>query len=209
MKHTQGVYLTAVVFALTACAAPVLPAFVTVPEPPLEWNVLLEKQVGCPDATGEYELTPTVAILQNDSEWSFSNGKWYYYLSLIPFNRVNAENFIHRENSLEYTPGSLLFESNEEGDTLRVVSPDKNNENFRIHVFSKAENDYQCQAGNLVFPEFQIQGGTEGGFLNGKIHRQATITSAGDLLFYEQVQSHEVIHRYYLFKMKNSQDSLG
>jgi hypothetical protein len=209
MKLTQSIYLTVVVIALTTCAAPVLPAFVTAPEPPLEWKVLLENRVGCPNATGEYELTPKVAVLQNDSEWSFSNGKWYYYLSLISFNRVNGEKFIRRENSLEYTPGSLLVESNKEGDTFRVVSPDKNNENFRIHVFSKAENDYKCQAGNLVFPESQIQGGTEGGFVNEKIYRQATITSAGDLLFYEQIQSHKVIHRYYLFKRKNSKGSLS
>jgi hypothetical protein len=204
MKNTLSIYLTVIVIVLTGCAAPILPAFVTAPEPPLEWKVLLENRVGCPNATGEYELTPKVAVLQNDSEWSFSNGKWYYYLSLIPFNRVNGEKYIRRENSLAYSPGSLLIESNEEVNTLRIVSPDKNNEKFMTHVFSKAENDYECQAGNLVFPVFQIQGGSEGGYINGKIYRQATITSAGDLLFYEQIQSHKVIHRYYLFELKNS-----
>jgi hypothetical protein len=208
MKNTLSIYLT-VVIALTGCATPILPAFVTAPTPPLEWKVLLEKKVGCPDTTGKYESTPKVAILQNDSEWSFSHGKWYYYLSLFPFNRVHAEKIIRREKSLAYTPGSLLVESNKEGDTLRVVSPDKNNEIFRIHVFSKADNDYKCQAGNLVFPVFQIQGGSEGGYINGKIYRQATITSAGDLLFYEQIQSHKSIHRYYLFKKKNTQGSQG
>ena len=208
MKNTLSVYLTIVV-ALTGCAAPILPAFVTAPAPPLEWKVLLEKKIGCPDATGQYESTPKVAVLQNNSEWSFSNGNWYDYLLLMPFDRVTAKKTTRVGNSLESSPGSLSIDLYEEGDSLQVVSPDKNNEKFRTHVFSKAENDYQCQAGNLVFPEFQIQGGTEGAFLNGKIYRQATITSAGDLLFYEQIQSHKTIHRYYLFKMKNSQDSQG
>jgi hypothetical protein len=208
MKNTLSVYMIIVV-ALTGCAAPILPAFVTAPAPPLEWKVLLEKKVGCPDATGKYESTPKVAVLQNNSEWNFSNGNWYDYLLLIPFDRVTAEKSTRVGSSLAYSPDSLLIESNEEGNTLRVVSPDKNNEKFETHVFSKAENDYQCQAGNLVFPEFRIQGGTEGGFLNGKIYRQATITSAGDLLFYEQIQSHKVIHKYYLFKRKNSKNSLG
>jgi hypothetical protein len=209
MKLTHSIYLTVVVIVLTACAAPVLPAFVTAPEPPLEWNVLLEKKVGCPDATGEYELTPTVAILQNDREWSFSIGKWYDYLMLIPFDRVTADKSTRGGNSLAYSPGSLLFESNEEGDKLWIVSPYRNSEKFMTHLFSEAENDYKCQVGNLVFPESKIQGGTEGAYLNGKIYRQATITSAGDLLFYEQVQSHKTIHRYYLFKRKNSKNSLG
>ena len=209
MKLTQSIYLTVVVFALTACAAPVMPAFVTAPEPPLEWKVLLEKKVGCPDTTGTYELTPTVAILQNDSEWSFSNGKWYDYLMLIPFDRVTAETSTRDGNSLVYSSDRLLFESNEEGDKLWIVSPFRNNKKLMTHVFSEAENDYKCQVGNLVFPESKIQGGTEGVYLNGKIYRQATITSDGDLLFYEQVQSHKTIHRYYLFKMKNSKNSLG
>ncbi len=106
MKNTLSVYMIIVV-ALTGCAAPILPAFVTAPEPPLEWKVLLEKKVGCPDVTGEYELTPTVAILQNDSEWSFSNGKWYDYLMLIPFDRVTADKSTRDGNSLAYSPGSL------------------------------------------------------------------------------------------------------
>jgi hypothetical protein len=208
MKNTLSIYLT-VVTALTGCATPILPAFVTAPTPPLEWKVLLEKKAGCPDVTGEYELTPTVAVLQNDSEWSFSKGNWYDYLLLIPFDRVTADKSTRGENSLAYSAGSLLFESIQGGDKLWVVSPEKNTEKFVTHVFRQTENDYQCQAGNLVFPEFKIQGGTEGAYLNGKIYRQATITSDGDLLFYEQVQSHKTIHGYYLFKLKNNKDSLG
>ena len=209
MNNTQSIYLAVIVFALSGCATPVLPEFVAAPEPPLDWKVVREKKVGCPDATGEYELTPKIAVLQNNGIWTISNGNWYDYLLLIPFNRVTADKWTPGENSLVYSPDTLLFESNDDGGTLRIVSPDKNNENFVTHVFSKDEYDYKCQAGNLVFPEFQIQGGSEGSFLSGKIYRQATKTSAGDLLFYEQVQSHEAIHRYYLFKMKNSQDALG
>ena len=209
MKNTQSICLAVVVFALSGCAAPVLPAFVAAPDPPLGWKIVFEKKVGCPDTTGEYELTPRIAVLQNDGMWTISNGNWYDYLLLIPFNRVTGDKWTPDGNSLVYSPDRILIESNDEGNILRIVSPDKYNENFVTHVFSKDENDYKCQAGNLVFPEFQIQGGSEGSFLSGKIYRQATKTSAGDLLFYEQVQSHEVIHRYYLFKMKNSQDALG
>ena len=209
MKNTQSINFVFIVFALSGCATSVLPEFETVPEPPSAWNIVLEKSFGCPDATGEYELTPKTAVLQSGGLWNISNGNWYDFLLLIPFNRVTAVKWNPGENPLVYSPDTLMFELKDEGESLQIVSPDKNNENLVAHVFNKDENDYKCQAGNLIFPEFQIQGGSEGSFLSGKIYRQATKTSAGDLLFYEQVQSHEVIHRYYLFKMKNSQDALG
>jgi len=209
VKNGQNFYLAFVLIAIAGCAAPKPHPFVSAPEPPVEWSIWVEKNSGCPDITGEYELIPKVADFQKDGLWRVSNGNWYDYLLLIPFNRVAADEWTPDETSPAYSRGSLLFDSNEQGDTLRIVSPDKNNENVATHIFSKAENDFTCQAGNLVFPEFQIQGGTEGAFLSGKTYRQATITSSGDLLFYEQTQSHKTIHKYYLFRSIGSQDALG
>ena len=187
---------------VAGCAASTLSDFEMAPEPPVDWGAQLDSKVGCPNVSGQYELIPKVADLQNDSLWHLSNGKWYEYLLLIPFNRASA---------IESTPGeivppsshnSLLIELSEQENTFRVVSPDKNNENFQTHVFSQAANDYTCQSGNLVFPEFKIQGGTEGSTLNGKTYRHVTVSSNGDLLFYEQTQSYKSIHKYYLFKSK-------
>ena len=209
MKNIWGYYLALVVFAIVGCAAPRLPAFVTAPDPPVEWKIFVENKVRCPDATGEYELIPKVADLQNDGLWHVSNGNWYDYLLLIPFNRVTADKWTPDEDPPGYSNFSLIFKSNDQKDMLRIISPDKKSENFSTHTFRESDNDFTCEAGYLIFPEFHVQGGTEGGFLNGKTHRQATITSNGDLLFYEQIQSHQVVHKYYLFKMKNNRDTTG
>jgi len=209
MKNIRGYYLALFVFAIVGCAAPRLPAFVTAPEPPMEWRAFVENKAGCPDTTGEYELIPKVADLQKDELWRVSNGNWYDFLLLIPFNRVTADKWNPDEDPREYSRFSLLFESNNQGDMLRVISPDKRSEHFSTHTFREADNDFTCKAGYLIFPEFHVQGGAEGGYLNGKAYRQATITTSGDLLFYEQVQSHKVLHKYYLFKMKNNADTAG
>ena len=209
MKDIQSFYLAFIVITITGCATPRLPTFVSAPVPPVGWNVLLEEKVGCPNVTGQYELVPQVADLQKDGLWHVSIGNWYDYLLLIPFDRVSAHNLSSNDNLPIDSRFNLLFESKDQGRMLRITSPDKNAKNFATHAFSEAEKDYECQAGNLIFPEFQIQGGTEGSFLSGKIYRQATITSIGDLLFYEQIQSHKTVHRYYLFKLKNSSDTSG
>jgi len=87
---------------------------------------------------------------------------------------------------------------------LRIIHQLYNSESYVTHILKKANQDYRCEAGTLVFPEFVKQGGTEGATLSGRIHRQATKTSSGDLLFYEQVRSHKTVHTYYLFKSMDS-----
>ena len=209
MKSVPGYLLALVVLVIVGCAAPRLPAFVTAPDPPMEWKTFVENKVGCPDITGEYELIPEVADLQKDGLWRVSDGDWYDFLLLIPFSRVTADELNPDEDPHEYSRFSLFFESNDKRDMLRIISPDKKSEYFSIHTFREADDDFTCEAGYLIFPEFHVQGGAEGGYLNGKTYRQATITSSGDLLFYEQVQSHKVLHTYYLFKMKNNADTAG
>ncbi|MDX2417447.1 MAG: hypothetical protein QNK19_08300 [Xanthomonadales bacterium] len=209
MINIQVFCLASVGVLVMGCAVSALPEFVTKPEPPVEWNVQIETKAGCPNVTGKYVSIPKVADLQQDGLWRVSNGNWYDHLLLIPFNRATAVESTPNQTLPEYSRNSLLIELNEQEGTLRIVSPDKNNENFATHIFSKAARDYTCQAGNLVFPEFKIQGGTEGSFLNGKTYRQATITSSGDLLLYEQTQSHKAFHKYYLFKSKESQGTAG
>ncbi len=202
MINVQVFCFAFVGIVVAGCAVPTLPEFEMAPEPPVEWGIQLDSKVGCPNVSGQYELTPNVADLQQDDLWHISNGNWYDYLLLIPFNRAATVESAPGEIKPVYPRNSLLIELSKQEDTLRIVSPDKNNENFQAHVFSEAAKDYACQAGNMVFPEFKIQGGTEGSTLNGKTYRQATKTSNGDLLFYEQTQSHKTIHKYYLFKSK-------
>ena len=199
MKNCQ-VYSLAFVAAMTGCSAQRLHEFVTAPEPPLDWKITLEKEVICPDATGKYASIPRVADLQKDGSWRISDGTWYDFILLTPSDRVPTEISTPFEKSATYSVSSLIIESKMDGQTLRVTNPDKNGEKLSKRVFSTAEDDYECKDGSLVFPAFEIQGGTEGAYLNGKIFRQANITSDGDLLFYEQVQSHKVVHKYYLFK---------
>lgn len=209
MRNIQVSSLALIGIVIMGCAVTPLPEFVATPEPPLEWKIQLETKIGCPNITGQYESTPRVADLQQDGLWRVSKGNWYDYLLLIPFNRVTAVKWTPDDVSPEFPHDSLIFVLNEQGNTLRVVSPDKNNESFATHIFSKSSSDYTCDAGNLIFPEFKIQGGTEGSFLNGKTYRQATITSGGDLLLYEQTQSHKTIHKYFLFKSNESHDRAG
>ncbi|MFC1702743.1 hypothetical protein ACFL1J_08445 [Pseudomonadota bacterium] len=204
MKYVRGFYFAVAVVALTACATPRLPEFVAAPEPPLKWNVVLDEKVGCPNANGQYESIPTVAELQQDGKWRISSGNWYDYLLLLPYSRVKADKWIPNETPHANSRSSLVLESDNQLDTLRITSSDKNTEYLATHVFRKDKKDYTCDAGILIFPEFEIQGGTEGVFLNGKTYRQATITSGGDLLFYEQVQSYKTVHKYYLFKLMDS-----
>ena len=97
----------------------------------------------------------------------------------------------------------MLFEISPNGDTLRITNPVKNSKSYESHLLKKAEHDFKCEAGKLVFPEFVIQGGSEGTTLSGRVHRQATKTISGDLMFYEQVRGYETVHKYYLFKLKN------
>jgi len=204
MKHIRGSYLAVTIVAFTACATPRLPEFIAAPEPPLKWNVVLDEKAGCPDVNGQYDSIPNVAELQQDGLWRISSGNWYDYLLLLPYSRVTADKRIPNEISHASSQSNLVLESDDQLDTLRITSSDKNAGNLATHVFSKAKNDFTCDAGNLIFPEFKIQGGTEGAFLNGKTYRQATITSGGDLLFYEQIQSYKTVHKYYLFKVKDS-----
>lgn len=200
MKNIKVICLSSIGAVIMGCAVSSLPEFVAKPEPPMEWQTHLETKAGCPNVTGQYESTPEVAELQKDGSWHVSNGNWYDYLLLMPFSRSTAVKRNPNKDVPGYPPNSLIIQLNEQENTFQIISPDKNNENFQTHIFSEVANDYTCQAGKLVFPEFKIQGGTEGSTLNGKTIRLATVNSRGDLLFYEQTQSHKTIHKYYLFK---------
>jgi len=196
--------LSFIVAAMTGCAAPKPPELVEAPDPPEEWKIVAERNFGCPDTNGEFESTPTVAVLQNDSSWKVSIGKSYDFALLLPFSRVKGVKQIpDKASSLWFIKG-YSFESDPQGDTLRIIHQLYNSESYVTHILKKANQDYRCEAGTLVFPEFVKQGGTEGATLSGRIHRQATKTSSGDLLFYEQVRSHKTVHTYYLFKSMDS-----
>ena len=193
--------LSLIVVATIGCASPTLPELVKAPAPPNEWVGVKKIQMGCPDISGEYEPTPTVAILQKNSSWKISAGKTYDFLLLFPMNRV--EEHVQKPDgtaSIKTIKG-FLIESDSEADTLRITHQLKNSANYVTHTFKKANRDFSCEAGNLVFPEFVKQGGAEGVTLNGRIYRQASITLSGDLLIYEQVRSYKTTHAYYLFKL--------
>ena len=204
MKNWHVFYSIILVFAITGCAASSPPAHVATPEPPVKWKVSIVKKGGCPNVTGEYALIPNVAILQKNGNWRISTGTRFDYVLLIPFDRVGGEKWKPNKKSDAYSSTSLVFETNAQEDVIRIISPINNTKDFVAHVFSKNGDDYTCDSDKLVFPEFQIRGGTEGSILSGRIYRHAMITLGGDLLFYEQVQGQETIHKYYLFKMKDS-----
>lgn len=205
MKVGRNYYLFGIVAVMIGCAVPMPPELVDAPEPPGEWKVRVEEKHGCPDTNGLYELTPQVAVLQNDYSWEISIGNWYDFALLLPFDRVATINRVPDETPPAFYPNGLLFESSPLGETLRITNPTKNSESFELHLFKQADQDYKCESGNLVFPEFIIQGGSEGSTLSGRIHRNATKTLGGDLLFYEQVRGFKTIHKYYLFKMKRKE----
>lgn len=202
MNLKQNYCVAVVIYLLAGCASPKIPEFVSAPQPPVGWGALDDSRIGCAIVTGKFELVPEVAVFQENGSWRISNGSWYDFLLLMPFSRVDSDTWTPSEAKNTYSHSSLFLESDNQGRTLRVTSPEKDSENFATHVFSQTDNDYACQAGNLVFPEFLIQGGTEGSYLSGKTYRQVTITSSGDMLFYEQTQSHKSVHRYYLFKSR-------
>jgi hypothetical protein len=209
MKIGKNHYLSVIATAMIGCAVQPPPELVDAPEPPGAWKVTVEKKHGCPDTGGLYELTPSVAIFQKDYSWEMSIGNPYDYALLLPFERVAAIKRVPDETPFAFFRDSLLFESNPLGDTLVVTNPIKNSENFESHVFKQADQDYKCEAGSVVFPEFIIQGGSEGSTLSGRIHRKVTKTLGGDLLFYEQVRGFKTVHKYYLFKIKRRTDSAG
>jgi len=209
MNNLHVLSLSCVLLALMGCAAKGPPALVSAPEPPAEWKISVEKRVGCPEAAGEFELIPKVADLQKNGVWLFSDGEWYDFILLIPSSRVKANKWTPSEPLTEYSRSSFSIESEADGDVLRITTPDKNGNYFLTKVFRAAENDFSCESGELVFPEFKVHGGTEGAFLSVRIHRHATKTLSGDLLFYEQVRGFKTVHKYYLFKMKSRIDSSG
>lgn len=200
MKSILVYYLIAVSFVTVGCAASRTSPLVIAPGPPVEWSVIKRANVGCPDVTGEYVLTPMVATMKKHGVWQISTGNWFDYALLLPFDRAGVEKQRLNEKSGVYSRSSLVFESTALETVIEIVSPVNNADDFVAHVIRKSRNDYLCEAGSLVFPGFKITGGTEGSVLSGRIYRSATITLTGDLLFYEQVQGHETTHKYYLFK---------
>jgi hypothetical protein len=204
MKIGKNYFLSVIVALSIGCAAPKPPELVDTPEPPREWKVTLEGKHGCPNTNGLYELTPKVAVLQKDYSWEISIGNSFDFLLLLPFDRVKALKRIPNETTFAFSHDSLLFESSPLGDKLRITNPIKNSESFESHLFNQADGDYKCDTGTLVFPEFIIQGGSEGSTLSGRVHRQVTKTLGGDLLFYEQVRGFKTVHKYYLFKLNGS-----
>lgn len=204
MKIGKNYLLLVMVVATFGCAAPKPPELVKAPEPPGEWKVIVERKSGCPYINGEYELTPIVAVFQKDASWQISGGNSFDFILLLPFDRVPALKQVPDETSSAFSRNKLLFESSPQGDTLGITNPVGNSNTFETHILKKIENDYQCANGSLIFPEFVIQGGSEGSTLSGRIHRQATKTLSGDLLFYEQVRGYKTVHKYYLFKLKDS-----
>lgn len=204
MKIGKKYYLTVIGVALIGCAAPMPPELVKAPEPPVEWNITLERKSGCPYTNGMYDLTPMVAIFQKNASWEISIGNSYDYILLLPFDRVAVLERVPNEALSALSGDELLFESSPQGDVLRITSSVKTSKSFETHILKKTDGDYKCEAGNLVFPEFKIQGGSEGSTLSGRIYRQATKTLRGDLLFYEQIRGYKTVHKYYLFKLMDS-----
>jgi len=204
MKQKYIIMLVTVLFSLIHCSVPDISPLASVPGPPQEWNVIMKSVVGCPDITGRYALIPKVATLQQNGAWLFSTGNWVDFALLIPFERIGIDTQMLKEKPSEYFTNSLVFKSNTLQRTLRVTSPVRNTEESVARVLKNDEGHYACEAGRLVFPEFLIRGGTEGSVLSGRIYRRAGMTSAGDLLFYEQVQGQKTVHTYYLFQKETA-----
>jgi hypothetical protein len=190
------------VIIVMGCAAPAVPTLTLPPDPPSEWEVSTGSITECHDITGEYELVPMVAILEKNGAWHISTGNWFDNVLLFPFDRVDINSWTSTESSHRYSNTSITIELFSQEDAIRIVSPVKNSDEFVAHTFRMAKGDYTCNSGRLVFPEFGIIGGTEGSALNGRKYRHVTITNAGDLLFYAQIQGEAAIHKYYFFPKK-------
>ena len=91
MKKRHIVYSVFTLFAMMGCAAPDIAPVASMPGPPIEWEVIVEEVIGCPDLTGEYVLTPKVATLQQNGTWRLSTGRWFEFALLIPLEQVGVD----------------------------------------------------------------------------------------------------------------------
>lgn len=205
MRSRRIFILIVVAFVMAGCATTKMYPLVTVPEPPMDWNASFQKKIGCPDITGEYRLIPDVATLQDKGIWGFSVGQWFDFSLLVSFRGAGVQEWKPNEKSGTNFSKNVVLKSNVQDSTVQVISPIKNADYSVEHTIRESEGDYTCELGVLIFPEFHISGGTEGASLNGRIYRSATKTLAGDLLFYEQIQGQETVHKYYMFRQQGQE----
>ena len=202
MKSELVFISMALVIMVMGCAVPAVPTLTLPPDPPSEWEVSTGSSTECHDITGEYELVPIVALLEENGAWHISTGNWFDSVLLFPFDRVDTNSWPSTERTHRYSNTSITIELFSQEDAIRIVSPVKNSDEFVAHIFSMTKGDYTCNLGRLVFLEFEISGGTEGSALNGRKYRHVTITNDGGLLFYEQIQGEIAVHKYYFFPKK-------
>jgi hypothetical protein len=169
-------------------------------DPPEEWSIASINQGGCPNVSGEFTLIPKVAVLQSSGQWEISLGDWYDYVLLMPLDRAEISKKKLSDYSDKHSKNSLVFMTYIQEGRVEIVAPNYDGDVSISHVLKRENGDFSCEEGGLVFPEFRIKGGTEGGTLSGTIRRIANETKAGDLLFYERIDGKKVTQRYYLFK---------
>lgn len=202
MKRDQIIFLVVLLPLLMGCSTPTVHSLDLPPRPPLEWEISLESKLDCSSVAGEYELVPSLAVLQKDGAWHISTGSWFQISLLMPFDRVDGDRWSPTLKQGAYSKSSLVFDFDTNEEAIQIISPVKNSDQFITHTLRKNAGDYTCKSGTLVFPEFQITGGTEGAVLNGRIYRHVNTTYDGSLLFYEKIQGQESIHKYFLFQKK-------
>jgi hypothetical protein len=200
MKIRFFLNLTLALFVMLGCSAAKTPSLESVPMLPKEWGTSVESKAGCPITTGNYWLLPEVATSADNGDWQFSTGHWFDFSLLMRFKKAGTPNQnVDQRSGADFTK-ILVLRSNVQDGSIKISSPINNSEYFVEHIIRERERDYVCRDGHLVFPEFQIDGGTEGSVLSGRIYRRAAKTITGDLIFYEQIQGQKTIHKYYLYK---------
>lgn len=179
------------------------------PEPPKPWGTIeVESLLGeCPKIDGRYEAVPEVV------EWTPDNNTWgsrfegedYDYVLLFGPHRLNirrpgATREVELEESVWDGSTFEIEQTNDDKFTLIVTNASDPTQVFTAN-YMQQQGDFACGGGEMIFPSYRFEGGTEGAHFNDLVSYSLFVTTSGDMLFYEQRHRgrEPVRHRYYRF----------